>query len=257
MKRKLKYAATVMLLIVCTAVVMIFPSFYYDSSDSAMEKNAQINTLGILEQKKQITCAEAYSLMLSDNSTQMVIDSNTVTKEDILLITEKALKDLLEGCEEESSFYFLLNYFLSRLDKCTIEHSLSLIIGELDGDVASLTVADVTVNYYDEYSDAYEDYDDYVVNGNVTLYMHVNCSTAQMYNMSVVGTQKISNEYEEYYDLLDEENRSKADASNDEFDVISHLVDYWDVPEKWVVVEEYDHIMIFTVQPSVYDDVTL
>lgn len=250
MRNKLKYTATVLLLVVCTAAVMVFPFFYYNSSDAAMEKNVRVNTLGFSVQNEQLTCREAYYLMLSDDSTQMVLSNNTVARDDIVRITEKALKDLISDCEKESAFYFLLNYFLSRLDRCTFDYNLSLTIGELAGDAASMTIADVTVNFYDEDIDAYESYDDYVLNGNVTLYMHMNYSNAQMYNMSVEGVQKISSEYDDYYCSLDAESRYKADIANDGSYAIKYLVDYWDVPEEWVVIEEYERNIIFTVQPT-------
>ena len=248
MKNKIKYTATVLLLIVCTAGVMIFPYIYYNSSDTAMEKNVHISNLGITTKSEPLTCKEAYHLLMSPNTTQMTLVNQSVNDKNILQLSENALKNFIANCDKASCLYFIVDFFLERLDSCTLGYNVEIYIGEIDDTSAAVTVATVILDYYG-YSDEMSDFSD-----DATMYLKINYSTAQIYDMSIAGTQNLANVYyDSIVDSLSDEQLNEIDSLNEKQSVAEYFADYWDIPVEQVQIMEYDNNILFSIYRIPYD----
>lgn len=258
MKGKLKYAVTVIILIACTVGIMVFPSAYYNSVDAAMENNVHINSLGISVKNEPLSCQEVNNLLISKNTTQMTLSGNNVTDKEILQLSKTALNGLIADCDKDSAFYFMFNYFLERLDYCFPGYSMAIFFGEIDGSAASVTIADIILEYYGE--DYTEFYYANEKSNSISLYLKVDFNTSQIYQIGIIGMDIISAEYESYYKSLDEKGISEKriaeiDSLNGIEAINDYIASYWDIPNNLAGIDWTDDGSVnFVIESENYYD---
>lgn len=252
MKSKLKYTITVIILIACTVGIMVFPSAYYNSVDAAMENNVHINSLGISLQNESLSCKEVNDLLISADTTQMTLSGNNMTDKEILRLSKTALNGLIADCDKDSLFYFMFDYFLERLEDCIPNCGMSIFLGEIDGSAASVTIADIILEYSGE--DFSEFYDENANSIHMSLYLKVDVNTSQIYQIDAVGIYIISDEYERYCKSLDEKRFAEIEALNEIKVINDYLASYWDIPNNRVWIDWYgDGSAAFSIKSEYYN----
>lgn len=246
MNNRLKYAATTVLLIICTAFMMFLPSLYYRSNDMSMQKNAQVNSLDITTKTTFISPKDAVSLYNSQNVIFISLDKEVVTYSEVVELSKNSLTELVNNQPKALYFRFVIDYFVSILERYNDDGDVSVnfeatsVIGEINGTASSVTVVYLTIDNYVD---------------NTSLSVQIDYNSGKIYHINIFGLSKLQDDYNLYYSKLSDKECELADIANGNFDLYTLFADYWSVDIEDVgIISENEDFAIHLV-PTVYDAV--
>lgn len=227
---------TVILLIAGTVSVMTFPSFYYSSKDRAAEEVPVITELGISSKKENLSCVDAYKLMNSNNKMETLLSSDFMDQDYIIELTQEAVENLISGYNENSYFCFVLDYFVSNMKYLIISYSGGSVVGEINGESASVTYVDINIMNQTEFAES-----------AYNIYLRIDYNTKKIYNIIIQGTDIFGALYWDYFDNeLGNEEREEAEKHNDIHELTEYMADYWSVPSSWVYCQD-ESLVLFNL----------